>query len=130
MRAVIQRVAKASVTVEGAVVSSIGPGLLVLVGIRDGDNRDDLEWCANKVLKARLFPRAGAEEEGAGKPWDSNVMQAGLEVLFVSQFTLYAFFKGNKPDFHKRWRRRMQRLSTRSSSRTRVARCTKGRPTG
>ena len=94
MRAVIQRVKSASVSVEGAVVSRIGAGLVVLVGVREGDSRDDLEWCANKVLRARLFD--GAE----GKAWSDNVVQAGLDVLFVSQFTLYGFFKGNKPDFH------------------------------
>ena len=104
MRAVIQRVKRASVTVNDEVVSSIGRGLVVLVGVKDGDTRDDLEWLSNKILKARLFPGGASEEGGGGadggKPWDANVMQAGLEVLFVSQFTLYGFFKGNKPDFH------------------------------
>ena len=103
MRAVIQRVKRASVTVNDDVVSSIGPGLLVLVGVREGDTRDDLEWLSNKILKVRLFPGAASAEEGGGgggKPWDANVMQASLEVLMVSQFTLYGFFKGNKPDFH------------------------------
>jgi D-tyrosyl-tRNA(Tyr) deacylase len=81
MRAVIQRVLSASVTVEGDVVSAMPRpgGLLVLVGVREGDTRDDLEWMSNKILRARLFPSAGDGEGGAGKPWDENVMQGGKE---------------------------------------------------
>ena len=95
MRAVIQRVLSASVAVDGEVVSSIGPGLMVLVGVREGDTRDDMEWLANKVIKARLF------ESAEGKAWGAIVAAAEKEVLFVSQFTLYgSFAKGNKPDLH------------------------------
>ena len=95
MRAVIQRVLSASVAVDGEVVSSIGPGLMVLVGVREGDTRDDMEWLANKVIKARLF------ESAEGKAWGASVAAAEKEVLFVSQFTLYgSFAKGNKPDLH------------------------------
>ena len=81
MRAVIKRVLSASVTVEGDVVSAVPRpgGLLVLVGVREGDTRDDLEWMSNEILRARLFPSAGDGEGGAGKPWDANVMQGGKE---------------------------------------------------
>ena len=85
MRAVIQRVLSASVAVDGEVVSSIGPGLMVLVGVREGDTRDDMEWLANKIIKARLF-------ESEGKAWGASVAAAEKEVLFVSQFTLYGSF--------------------------------------
>jgi D-tyrosyl-tRNA(Tyr) deacylase len=91
MRAVIQRVKSASVTVDGAVVSSIGQGLMILVGIGADDTEDDTQYVA------------GSDEtknwDGA-KPWDRNVMDIDGEVLFVSQFTLHGYFKGNKPDFH------------------------------
>ena len=105
MRAVIQRVKSASVTVDGAVVSSIGQGLMVLVGIGADDTEDDMHYVAGKCLRARLFPGepSGSDEtknwDGA-KPWDRNVMDIDGEVLFVSQFTLHGYFKGNKPDFH------------------------------
>ncbi|XP_074332532.1 uncharacterized protein LOC141670536 isoform X2 [Apium graveolens] len=95
MRAVVQRVASASVEVEGRTVSSIGPGLLVLVGIHDSDVDSDADYICRKVLNMRLFPN-----DTAGKSWDRNVMQMNYEVLLVSQFTLYGILKGNKPDFH------------------------------
>ncbi|XP_059440206.1 uncharacterized protein LOC132172680 [Corylus avellana] len=95
MRAVVQRVASASVEVEGRIVSEIGPGLLVLVGIHESDSDSDADFICRKVLNMRLFPN-----ENTGKGWDQNVMQRNYEVLLVSQFTLYGFLKGNKPDFH------------------------------
>ncbi|KAJ7947050.1 D-aminoacyl-tRNA deacylase [Quillaja saponaria] len=95
MRAVIQRVASASVEVDGSIVSEIGPGLLVLVGIHDADTDADADYICRKVLNMRLFPN-----ENTGKGWDQNVMQRNYQVLLVSQFTLYGFLKGNKPDFH------------------------------
>ncbi|KAI5657230.1 hypothetical protein M9H77_26023 [Catharanthus roseus] len=95
MRAVVQRVASASVEVEGRVVSSIGPGLMVLVGLHESDVDSDADYLCRKVLNMRLFPN-----DRSGKTWDQNVMQKNLEVLLVSQFTLYGFLKGNKPDFH------------------------------
>lgn len=108
MRAVIQRVKSASVTVDGAVVSSIGQGLMVLVGIGADDTEDDTQYVAGKCLRARLFPGGDPPPEGSDsaknwdgtKPWDRNVMDIDGEVLFVSQFTLHGYFKGNKPDFH------------------------------
>ncbi|KAM0051564.1 putative D-aminoacyl-tRNA deacylase [Helianthus debilis subsp. tardiflorus] len=95
MKAVVQRVASASVEVEGRTVSAIGPGLLVLVGIHDLDSPSDADYICRKVLNMRLFPN-----DKSGKTWDQNVMQKNYEVLLVSQFTLYGILKGNKPDFH------------------------------
>ncbi|KAK9048549.1 hypothetical protein SSX86_032486, partial [Deinandra increscens subsp. villosa] len=95
MKAVVQRVASASVEVEGRMVSEIGPGLLVLIGIHELDTDSDADYICRKVLNMRLFPN-----EKTGKTWDQNVMQKNYEVLLVSQFTLYGILKGNKPDFH------------------------------
>ncbi|PRQ29067.1 putative D-aminoacyl-tRNA deacylase [Rosa chinensis] len=95
MRAVVQRVASASVEVEGRIVSAIGPGLLVLVGLHESDSGSDAEYICRKVLNMRLFTN-----ESCGRGWDQNVMQRNYEVLLVSQFTLYGILKGNKPDFH------------------------------
>ena len=95
MRAVVQRVQRASVDVDGATVSSIGPGLMVLVGIHAEDTPEDARWLAGKVLKARCF------ENAEGKMWAETVCAAGGQVLFVSQFTLHgSFARGNKPDLH------------------------------
>ena len=103
MRAVIQRVASASVEVDGKTISSIGRGLLVLVGVAPGDGAADVDWLARKLLAARLFPDA------AGTPWSASVTDAapaapgeppGVELLLVSQFTLHATLrKGTRPDF-------------------------------
>ncbi|KAE9445470.1 hypothetical protein C3L33_22631, partial [Rhododendron williamsianum] len=99
MRAVVQRVASASVEkemqVEGRIVSAIGAGLLVLVGLHESDVDSDADYICRKVLNMRLFPN-----ERTGKNWDQNVMQRSYGVLLVSQFTLYGILKGNKPDFH------------------------------
>ncbi|XP_010518784.1 PREDICTED: D-tyrosyl-tRNA(Tyr) deacylase [Tarenaya hassleriana] len=95
MRTVIQRVSSATVAVDGRIVSEIGPGLLVLVGIHESDTDSDAEYICRKVLNMRLFPN-----ESSGRGWDQNVMQRNYGVLLVSQFTLYGFLKGNKPDFH------------------------------
>ncbi|GAB2301202.1 hypothetical protein Dimus_035236 [Dionaea muscipula] len=95
MRVVVQRVAAASVEVEGRIVSEIGPGLLVLIGIHDSDTDADADYICRKVLNMRLFPN-----EATGRAWDQNVMQKNYGLLLVSQFTLYGILKGNKPDFH------------------------------
>ncbi|XP_065876977.1 uncharacterized protein [Euphorbia lathyris] len=95
MRAVVQRVTSASVEVDGHIVSAIGPGLLVLVGLHESDTDSDAEYICRKVLNMRLFPN-----EATGRGWDQNVMQRNYGVLLVSQFTLYGILKGNKPDFH------------------------------
>ncbi|KAJ2782133.1 D-tyrosyl-tRNA(Tyr) deacylase [Coemansia javaensis] len=96
MRAVLQRVAQASVTVGGRVVGEIGPGVCVLVGISSEDTAEDMEYIARKVLGMRVF------EDDAGAMWKKSVQECGLEVLCVSQFTLYGkTTKGTKPDFHQ-----------------------------
>eukprot|EP00887_Chlorella_sp_A99_P004923 scaffold4.g4923.t1 len=89
MRAVVQRV-------DGQVVSAIGPGLLCLVGVRDGDGEAQAEWLARRILGVRLW-----SNEAGGKAWDQSVVARGYEVLCVSQFTLCGRLKGNKPDFTK-----------------------------
>eukprot|EP00698_Gefionella_okellyi_P015194 TRINITY_DN4284_c0_g1_i1.p1 TRINITY_DN4284_c0_g1~~TRINITY_DN4284_c0_g1_i1.p1 ORF type:complete len:151 (-),score=42.18 TRINITY_DN4284_c0_g1_i1:190-642(-) len=94
MKAVIQRVTSASVSVDGATVSSIARGLCVLVGIGVGDQPDDVNRILNKVLNIRLF------SDVDGKAWSKSVMDIQGEVLFVSQFTLQSVLKGRKPDFH------------------------------
>ncbi|CAD6187031.1 unnamed protein product [Caenorhabditis auriculariae] len=93
MKAVIQRVTKASVTVGNDVISSIGRGVCVLVGVSKDDTEEDMDFIIRKILKLRLFP-------SESRPWDKSVSELDLEVLSVSQFTLYGILKGNKLDFH------------------------------
>jgi len=94
MRLIVQRVRSASVTVEGEVVGSIGRGMLVLVGLAVTDDPAlAIEWGVRKLLNLRLWADA------SGKAWASSVLQSGLDVLLVSQFTLHAVLKGNNPDF-------------------------------
>eukprot|EP00731_Ephydatia_muelleri_P031048 Em0022g562a len=95
MKAIIQRVASASVTVEGRHVSSIGRGLCVLLGISRDDEQKEADWMARKITSLRLFP-----DPASNKAWDKSVSDLGLEILCVSQFTLCHVLKGNKPDFH------------------------------
>ncbi|KAJ3167463.1 D-tyrosyl-tRNA(Tyr) deacylase [Geranomyces variabilis] len=96
MKAVIQRVTAASVTVDGEVVGQIGRGLCLLVGIAVDDTPKDVDWLAKKVTTLRLF-----EDAETGKAWDKSVKDLDLGILSVSQFTLYAVTsKGAKPDFH------------------------------
>lgn len=95
MRCVLQRVTSASVEVDGEIVSSIGAGILCLVGICSEDTSKDAEWLARKLLRCKAFPNPD------GKPWDLDVTAAGGEVLLISQFTLHARFKKPRPDFSK-----------------------------
>ncbi len=91
MRALIQRVAHASVTVGGETVAAIGPGLLVLLGISREDSERDVDWLAGKVQALRVFP------DGEGR---MNEPLGGREVLCVSQFTLYGDARrGNRPSY-------------------------------
>lgn len=93
MRALIQRVSRASVSVEGEVVGSIGQGLLVLLGIGRSDNNAHVEKIASKISQLRVF----ADEEG--KP-NLSLIETGFELLLVSQFTLLGdATKGNRPSF-------------------------------
>ena len=94
MKAVIQRVSRASVTVDGEVISSIGRGLCVLVGIHRDDTEEQMEFVVRKILNLRVF------DDENGKRWNKSVKDLDLEILCVSQFTLYHIIKGNKLDFH------------------------------
>lgn len=93
MRAVIQRVSHASVTIEGIVSSAIGNGLLVLLGIEDADTTEDIEWLCGKIVNLRIFN----DTEGV---MNLSVKDTGGEILLVSQFTLHASTKkGNRPSY-------------------------------
>jgi D-tyrosyl-tRNA(Tyr) deacylase len=93
MRALLQRVTRASVDVDGEVVGAIEHGLLVLAGVKSGDTSEDATWIADKIVGLRLFPDA------AGK-MNRSVLEAGGAVLLVSQFTLHADTrKGRRPSF-------------------------------
>jgi len=93
MRLVIQRVKQASVTVEGELISEIGPGLLVLAGVSHSDTLFDARYLAKKTAALRIF------EDDEGK-MNRSVAQVGGEILSVSQFTLYGdCTKGNRPSF-------------------------------
>ncbi len=93
MRIVLQRVARAGVTIDGSAVGEIGAGLLLLVGFRSGDGEDQISWMADKVLGLRIFP----DEEGK---MNLGLAEVEGEVLVVSQFTLYGDTrKGRRPSF-------------------------------
>lgn len=93
MRAVIQRVTKASVAINNKIKSSIGNGLLVLIGIEEADNEADLEWLCNKIVRLRIF-------NDKNEVMNLSVQDAGGEILVVSQFTLHAkTIKGNRPSY-------------------------------
>ena len=93
MRAVIQRVSSASVTIDGAVKSAIGQGLLILLGIGHEDGPEDIEWLVKKVAGLRIF------NDNSGV-MNRSVIDLGAEALVVSQFTLMASTKkGNRPSY-------------------------------
>jgi D-tyrosyl-tRNA(Tyr) deacylase len=95
MIAVVQRVAMASVTIGGTVKSSVGKGLLILVGIEDADNQEDIDWLASKIVNLRIF-------NDDRDVMNVSVKDIGGEVLVVSQFTLHASTKkGNRPSYLK-----------------------------
>ena len=93
MRAVLQRVSEASVNVDGEIISAISCGLLILLGIEQGDERHDAEWLAGKIVNMRIF------EDGEGL-MNVSLLDIGGHALVVSQFTLHASTKkGNRPSF-------------------------------
>ena len=93
MRAVIQRVQHASVTIDGKQKSRIQKGFLVLLGIEAADTEEDKEWLARKIISLRVFD----DEQGV---MNRNIQDAGGEILVVSQFTLMASYKkGNRPSW-------------------------------
>lgn len=93
MRAIIQRVSQASVTVDGKICGSINNGLLVLLGIEDVDSNDDIQWLANKIIQLRIF-------NDANGVMNLSLKEVSGEILLVSQFTLFASTKkGNRPSY-------------------------------
>ncbi|HYC28796.1 MAG TPA: D-aminoacyl-tRNA deacylase [Chitinophagaceae bacterium] len=93
MKAVIQRVSQASVTIHGQVASAIGPGLMVLLGIEDSDTQEDIEWLSGKIVNLRIF------NDDAGV-MNISIKDMGGDILLVSQFTLHASTKkGNRPSY-------------------------------
>lgn len=93
MRAVVQRVSEASVTIEGALKSEIKEGLLVLLGVGVDDAQEDIQWLVNKIAQLRIFP-------GETGTIDKSVQDINGGVLVISQFTLFASTKkGNRPSF-------------------------------
>ncbi len=95
MRAVIQRVTSASVTIEGHEKSAIGLGLLILLGVEDADTQEDLAWLVKKISNLRIFD----DEEGV---MNRSLLDVEGEALVVSQFTLYASYKkGNRPSWFR-----------------------------
>ena len=95
MRTVIQRVAHASVTIDGTVKAHIKQGLLVLIGIEDADTHADIDWLSNKIVHLRIF-------DDADKVPNISVKDNGGDILLVSQFTLHASTKkGNRPGYIK-----------------------------
>lgn len=95
MRALIQRVSEAAVKIEGATVSSIGKGLLVLLGIEEADTSEDVQWLSAKIVNLRIFD----DTKGV---MNLSVKEISGEVILVSQFTLYASTKkGNRPSYIK-----------------------------
>ncbi|NDV43442.1 D-aminoacyl-tRNA deacylase [Flagellimonas sediminis] len=95
MKTVIQRVSRASVTVDGQVVSSIDLGLLVLLGIEDADGKEDIDWLSQKIVNLRIFN----DDDGV---MNRSVLDVGGGIIVVSQFTLHALTKkGNRPSYIK-----------------------------
>lgn len=95
MRAVIQRVRRASVTIGSVLKSETGPGLLVLAGIEEGDDNEDVEWLANKIVQLRIF----SDLNGV---MNLSLLDTAGSIMVISQFTLHAKTKkGNRPSYIK-----------------------------
>jgi D-aminoacyl-tRNA deacylase len=95
MRAVIQRVSRASVTIDNAVRGRIERGLLILLAVEEADTSEDIEWLSGKIVRLRIFP----DEAGV---MNRSVQETGGDILLISQFTLYASTrKGNRPSYSR-----------------------------
>ena len=95
MKVVIQRVKKSSVDVNGLPHAVIGKGLLVLVGIEDADNEDDIKWLSSKIIQLRIF-------DDSNGTMNCSILEIAGELLLISQFTLHASTrKGNRPSYIK-----------------------------
>ena len=95
MRAVVQRVSNASVTVEGEIISKIGRGLLILIGVENEDAKADFEWLSRKIVNLRIFN----DEQGV---MNKSLIEVDGDAIVVSQFTLHASTKkGNRPSYLK-----------------------------
>ncbi|MGS0526626.1 D-aminoacyl-tRNA deacylase [Zobellia nedashkovskayae] len=95
MRAIIQRVSRASVTVDGKIISEIQNGLLILLGIEDADGQEDIEWLSRKIVNLRIF----SDADGV---MNESLINNGGDAIVVSQFTLHAAVKkGNRPSYIK-----------------------------
>ena len=93
MRVVIQRVSKASVTINGICKSAIQQGFMILVGIEDTDNQEDIDWLCKKIVNLRVFD----DENGV---MNKSILDTGGDILVISQFTLHASTKkGNRPSY-------------------------------
>jgi D-aminoacyl-tRNA deacylase len=93
MRVVVQKVTEAKVTIEGRIISSVGKGLLVLLGIEDADTEEDIEWLSKKLVQLRIF-------NDENDIMNLSVTDVGGEIMVVSQFTLHASTKkGNRPSY-------------------------------
>ncbi|HEY4966893.1 MAG TPA: D-aminoacyl-tRNA deacylase [Puia sp.] len=93
MRAVVQRVKRASVEINGSIHAAMGSGLLVLLGIEDADGADDIIWLSNKLINLRIFN----DKDGV---MNISLLESGGDILLVSQFTLFAATKkGNRPSY-------------------------------
>jgi D-tyrosyl-tRNA(Tyr) deacylase len=93
MRAVVQRVKRASVSIEDSIHSSIETGLMVLLGIEDADGREDIQWLSNKLINLRIF-------NDADGVMNCSLKEIAGDILLVSQFTLFASTKkGNRPSY-------------------------------
>ncbi|MCC5935691.1 MAG: D-tyrosyl-tRNA(Tyr) deacylase [Lunatimonas sp.] len=95
MIAVLQRVSEASVAISGEIRGKIGIGLLVLLGIEDADNEEDIQWISRKIVQMRIFP----DDQGV---MNRSILEAAGDLLLISQFTLHASTKkGNRPSYIK-----------------------------
>ena len=95
MKAVIQRVSKASVTIEDNKVATMNHGVLVLLGIEESDTQEDIDWLSNKIINLRIFN----DKEGI---MNDSLLDCNGDIIVVSQFTLYAATKkGNRPSYTK-----------------------------